>query len=288
MHGHPAKETPTQTMRPLARALTVLPSAQHRDDRYFYLWYDGLWALGALAWITLLRAIDHAPLLDAWDARVLWLLPLAMYAQILCSAWIHNAAHGNFPRAINRAVGEILGAVVLTRFASWEIVHHRHHRFSDDPARDPHPVQPGYWRFTWHMIVNVERQLQRASFERWGDTAAQRRFERLRATMSFGTGVLLLAAWHATLGTVAFFGLFVPATAVGVLHLAHFNWSTHGGPWSARPYRARNLDHGLYRVGNVLWHGIYFHANHHRRPGLFDPRALDGGEAVFTPDAPPR
>ena len=34
--------------------------------------------------------------------------------------------------------------VVLTRFASWEVIHQRHHRFSDDLDKDPHPVVSSY------------------------------------------------------------------------------------------------------------------------------------------------
>jgi stearoyl-CoA desaturase (delta-9 desaturase) len=33
-----------------------------------------------------------------------------------------------------------------------------------------------------------------------------------------------------------------------------------------------NLDGGYYWLGNRLFSGIYYHANHHARPHLFNPR----------------
>jgi len=62
--------------------------------------------------------------------------PPVLYFLICCHLWIHNASHGNFPRWANRIVGEVLGFIVFVRFASWQIVHVRHHDFSDDGVRD--------------------------------------------------------------------------------------------------------------------------------------------------------
>jgi len=35
-----------------------------------------------------------------------------------------------------------------------------------------------------------------------------------------------------------------------------------------------NLNRGFFWFGNLAWHGIYMHANHHRKPGLFNPSQL--------------
>jgi len=70
---------------------------------------------------------------------------------------------------MEKAVERLLGF-----FTHGRIIHRRHHKYSDDPLKDPHPVTPenaGYWRFFWHMIVNVESQLQQQFFElHGGDT----------------------------------------------------------------------------------------------------------------------
>jgi stearoyl-CoA desaturase (delta-9 desaturase) len=196
---------------------------------------------------------------------------LVCYAQILCSVFVHNAVHQNFPRRINRLVGELCGAVILTRFASWEIIHQRHHRYSDDPERDPHPLHRSYWVFLVRTVVNVERRLQTIFFERHGDTPANRRYERVRALVSYATNLLLVATWYQFLGPIVFFGLFLPASVVGFLHLVHFNWCTHDAGSADGTFKPVDLDSPLYRLGNRLFFGIYAHATHHDRPGLFDP-----------------
>ena len=212
------------------------------------------------------------------------LLPLVIQAQILCSVFIHNCSHGNFPRPINRLIGELCGIVVLTRYASWEIIHRRHHKYSDDPEKDPHAVTPetaGYWRFFWNMIVNVETQLQRQFFElHGGDTAENRRFERRRATTSYATNLVLIACWYVFLGPIAFFFFFVPASIIGVLHLAHFNWSTHNALNPEEGFYPVNLDRGFFWVGNRIWFGIYYHGYHHKQANLFNPMNYEAHQAA--------
>lgn len=262
--------------RSLLSELTLPPSAQLRRHRTFYLRYDGAWAALCVGALAAMSAVGHGPLLAGWGAELALILPLACYAQILCSVFVHNAVHQSFPRRVNRLVGELCGAVILTRFASWEIIHQRHHRYADDPARDPHPLHANYVTFLLRTLVNVEVTLQALFFERYGDTPANRRYERLRAYVSYATNLLLVATWYRFCGPVAFFGVFVPASIVGFLHLVHFNWSTHDAGSATGEFKPVNLDHGLYRLGNRLLFGIYHHANHHARPGLFNPGTLGG------------
>ena len=253
------------------KTLTVLPYNQLRRNRYFYLRYDGFYAALFAALIVLMAAADWPGLAPTWSPTLLWVLPLACYAQILCSVVIHNCTHGNLPRPINRLVGELCGLVVLTRFASWEIIHQRHHRYSDDPIKDPHPVEPSYWKFLFHTVYNVEHQLQTLYFELYGDTPETRLYERRRAWVSYATNILLVVTWWMLLGPAGFLAVFVPASIVGFLHLVHFNWSTHNGMSKEGDYRPVNLDEGLFKVGNLLFFGIYMHENHHKRPDYFNP-----------------
>jgi fatty acid desaturase len=261
----------------IVTTLTSLPFTQLRRNRYFYLWYDGFFALLALLALVAMSYGSHRPMIEVWDWRYLLLLPLVCHAQILCSVFIHNAAHNNFPRAVNRVIGEICGVVVLTRFASWEVIHQRHHRYADEEDKDPHSVMSSYWRFTWFMIVNVEKQLQQQFYELYGDTPDNRLFELLRAAASFTTMVLVVACWYTFLGFYAFVFFFLPSAVVGILHLAHFNWSTHNGFSKTYDFRPVNLDSGYYKVGNHIWHGIYMHANHHQHPNVFNPAKMRDG-----------
>ncbi len=272
-------------MSALVATLTSLPYTQFRKSRYFYLLYDSFYLLAGLAVAFALHVSGWQGLTATWDWRLLLLLPLVCHAQILCSVWIHNATHNNFPRAINRLVGELCGIVVLTRFASWEIIHQRHHKYSDDYDDDPHPILPGqagYWKFLARTVVGVEQQLQRMYFEMYGGKTPQNvRFQIYRSILSFSTSFLLLPyIWAVALGLPAFVLLFVPSALVGFFHLIHFNWSTHN-PWNdAADFRPVNLDSGFFWVGNRIWHGIYYHGNHHQKASLFNPMRMRADKAL--------
>jgi stearoyl-CoA desaturase (delta-9 desaturase) len=258
----------------LVSTLTSLPFTQLRRNRHFYLWYDGFFMALALVLLAVMKGVGHRPLLTHWDNVYLLAFPLACHVQILCSVCIHNCTHGNFPRPINRIIGEICGLVVLTRFASWEVVHQRHHRYTDDRDKDPHPVMNGYWGFLVRGIIGVEKQLQRIYFDLYGDTPENRAYQKYRATLSFATMVAVGYTWFVFLGPIAFWAFFAPASILGVLHLMHFNWSTHNGFSPTQDFRPVNLDHGFYWIGNRIWFGIYMHANHHKRANLFNPSRM--------------
>jgi fatty acid desaturase len=271
------------SMSAIVTTFTTLPFSQLRKNRYFYLWYDGVYALLAGVVIAAVLSVGHQGLIPTWHWSHLLLLPLVCYAQILCSVFIHVCTHNSLPRSINRLVGEICGVVVLTRFASWEVIHQRHHRFTDDTDKDPHPVVKSYWEFVWKTIVGVERQLQQTYFELYGDTPETRRYEKLRAYVSYATNLLVIAAWYLVLGPNAFFFLFVPASIIGALHLFHFNWSTHNAFSPTSDYKPVNLDHGYYWLGNRIWFGIYYHANHHKSARVLNPMTFSPSLPITPP-----
>jgi len=266
----------------------TLPFAQLRRNRYFYFYYDGFYAALCLGAIALMRATGHAGLFGEgavfgpWSWAYLGALPIVCYALILCNAITHQCTHGSLPKPWNRIVGELAGMVVVTRFASWEVLHQRHHRYSDDVAKDPHPVNPSYLGFCWHHLAHIEKTLVQIALDVHGDTPENRRIEKLRSLVSFGTGVLLVSAWYHLLGFHAFLFLFLPAGVVGFFQLVHFNWATHD-PWHPRgSFQPVNLDHGVYRLMNRLVLGIYMHANHHKRPHLLNPSKMEPSLPVLT------
>ncbi|MBS2020120.1 MAG: fatty acid desaturase [Deltaproteobacteria bacterium] len=271
-------------MSALASALTTQPFTQLRRNKYFYLYYDGFYAVLFLAFLGATHVTHFQGLVPRWDDRLWLLLPVAFHVQILCSVFIHNATHGNWPKAVNRIVGEICALPVLSRFASWEVIHQRHHRYSDDVEKDPHPVVSSYWAFLAKTFVGVEKQLQQISFELYGDTPERRRYEKFRAVVSFGTMVLLVLCWWKLLGTVGFLFLFLPSWVVMFLHLIHFNWSTHNGFNTKKDFKPVNLDHGFYWIGNRIWFGIYYHANHHKVAKVFNPQKMPNGLPLTVPE----
>src|SRR5690606_24347474 len=105
----------------LAAALSTQPSVRFRHRRWFYVLYDGTYLVLSSLALALMLSFGWPGLVREFHWWYWLLLPLVCHAQILCSVFIHNCSHGNFPKPINRLVGELCGIVVLTRYASWEI-----------------------------------------------------------------------------------------------------------------------------------------------------------------------
>ncbi|MCX7807454.1 MAG: fatty acid desaturase [Deltaproteobacteria bacterium] len=259
---------------------TSLPFSQFKRDPYFYVKYDTAYFVFAVSGIALLHAFGYRP--PEWQPWMHLLLIPAIYLMIMAHVFAHNASHGNFPKAINRLVGEIVGAIVLTKFASWEIVHRRHHRYSDDPERDPHPAEPSFWRYVINSIVKVERQLQRQYFEIHGDTPARRRYERFRSFWSFFTGATLAFLWYTLMGPGLFFFVYLPAFLFAALFVIHFNWSGHNAHVPGGKIQPVNLDSGWFWLGNRLFFGIYYHANHHKMARAFNPMKIQIRSSVMA------
>ena len=270
----------------MTRALTAHPVTQFRKSPRFYALYDGFYLVACTAVCVALRAAHVAPRFGAPSWSWLAIAPALLYAFIWAHLTIHNCTHGTLPRAINRLVGEVLGLIVVVRFASWDIIHMRHHKYSDHRTMDPHPNFAGFWKTVHNTVTQVEGQLFQQYFDLWGDTPENHRAERRRAWVSYGTNVALILAWTMVLGPWFTLLVFVPMNVLAGLFVIHFNWSTHNGARGVadEDFRPVNLDRGYYAFGNRVFAGIYMHANHHHRPHLFNPMRWD--EAKFgAPDA---
>lgn len=267
--------------------LTAHPISQFRKNPRFYLMYDGFWFLVCAALLATFFFTGFTPLFatPAW-----WFAP-AFPVLLFCLIWahllIHNATHGSLPKAINRVAGELLGLLVIVRFASWDIVHMRHHKYSDDRAKDPHPNFPSFWKTVFHTVVNVEKQLFQQYYDTWGDTPENHGRERRRAWMSYGTNIVLLASWFWLLGPAFFLLVFAPCNLLAGLFVIHFNWCTHNGEHarSLEDMRPVNLSSPMYRLGNKLFAGIYAHKMHHDRPAIFNPATALAAAEASAPSA---
>lgn len=260
--------------------LFSLPFAQFKRDPRFYFRYDAIHFFFNLVVLATFYFSHYHRALQVPLWAFPWVFLLATYLHIVANLFIHNAVHGNFPRPINRVVGELLGLVIITRFASWEIVHRRHHRYSDDRERDPHPIVPNFFRYVVFTITNVEKQLQQEYLDIHGDTPATRRYEKWRARLSYITNLTLLACWCTVLGPTVFLTIFLPTSLLGALFVIHFNWCTHNATSPSEDFKPVNLDTGYYWWGNRIFFGIYMHANHHRMARLFNPMNFKARDAT--------
>jgi stearoyl-CoA desaturase (delta-9 desaturase) len=275
----------------LIRALTAHPSNQFRKNPNFYFQYDGFWffvfsAVLLTFWLTGFKPLIGGP--EWWFAAA---APVLLFGLIWAHLLIHNATHGSLPKAINRVAGELLGLIVVVRFASWDIIHMRHHKYSDDREKDPHPNFPSFWKTVFHTIINVERQLFQQYFDTWGDTPQTRNHEKWRARMSYGTNIVLIATWLWLLGPAFFLLVFAPMNLLAGLFVIHFNWCTHNGEAATRFEDMRPVDLTAlrYRIGNKLFCGIYAHRTHHEKAYLFNPAKYAAAHpAPEAPAAEPR
>ena len=257
--------------------MVTQPSVMFRRNRSFYFLYDSAWLVLLAGLIALMRAVGWSGFDVGWGWHLVPILLGACYIQVLPGVFIHNCTHSNWPRAVNRLVGEICGVIVMTRYASWEILHRRHHKYPDDQENDPHYVGPSFFKFLMEtMLINLERNLQQQFFELWGGKTPQNvRREQLRSVVSFGTMVVLFYAWYTALGGPIFFAVFLPSALTGIVHVAHFNWATHDAKNADGEFKPVNLDSGLFWLGNRVCFGLYYHANHHKRANLFNPMKLE-------------
>jgi stearoyl-CoA desaturase (delta-9 desaturase) len=264
--------------------LTAHPIAQFRKNPSFYLMYDGFWFVVCAAALATFWATGFTPLISGPSWWFALAFPGVLFGLIWAHLLIHNATHGSLPRSINRVVGEVLGLMVIVRFASWDIVHMRHHKYSDDRLKDPHPNFPSFWKTVFNTIVNVEKQLFQQYYDIWGDTPENHGRERRRAWMSYGTNIVLIATWVWLLGPAFSLLVFLPCNALAGLFVIHFNWSTHNGE-TAKSFEEMhpvNLSGAWYRLGNKLFAGIYAHQLHHDRPTIFNPARALAAEAAIA------
>lgn len=265
-------------MAALTRALTAHPISLFKKSPRFYLAYDSFWLVTCVALLAIFGLTGFTPLVGGPSLWFVGAFGVLLFALIWAHLTIHNCTHGNLPRSINRIVGELLGIVVLVRFASWDIVHMRHHKYSDHRELDPHPNFPSFIKTVWHTIVHVEQQLVAQYFDVWGDTPENRERERRRVWVSYGTNIVLGAVWFWILGPAFFFLVFLPTNVLAGLFVIHFNWATHNGEAarSAEDMRPVNLTSLRYQIGNVFFCGIYAHETHHAKPYLFNPARFKG------------
>ena len=175
-------------------------------------------------------------------------------------------AHSTYEaRPALRLVYLLLGAMALQNSAlKWSADHRTHHRFIDDPDRDPYCARRGFWfsHIGWMLRnypsgdtdLNTVRDLQRDPLVMW----QQRHY--LTIAIAMNVGVPLLIGWWS--GDVAGMLLLVGVLRLVVSHHFTFFINSLAHMWGSQPYTEENTARDNFVLA-FLTYGEGYHNFHH-------------------------
>lgn len=186
----------------------------------------------------------------------------------------HSSSHEAMkPLWFNRLVGELCGLIHTSSIDEWSVIHSYHHRYADDPARDPHPPQgKGFVHFASTTGRDIQRSFFAHYFEAHGENDRTRRLLKATIFSIFVRQQLLTLFWFLALGPAAFVFFFGANIVLKKVHYAWFNWATHVE--KEKVAEVLNQDSGLYWIVNKISFNLYYHKNHHLHPSLFNPKRI--------------
>lgn len=246
-------------------------------DRYLHIRSFSLQLVVSAALCMAAYALHGADYSFSFSLWHLALIPLGVYLGGLSAVWMHNASHGSFKNpVVNDICGHIAGLHQLWGFMGWKLIHLVHHHYSDNQEMDPHaPKDYSFWQFARIMFLHSSRMITTRYQQHWG-TGAKTRLLHKGVLITFTALVVLnLAFWFLLLGPSAFVFFYVPSYIANHLLYVDINYTAHPKDPLTGQTAAANLDHNLYfKLANLCWFGIYYHANHHRKPHLFNPKYM--------------
>lgn len=208
--------------------------------------------------------------------QMFFLVPFAMIWGCLIASFLHNASHANVGgRLLNRMVGEFCGAWVLYGYTNFIMIHHLHHRYSDEKHDPVHPGEMNFLVFLSapmrYMIVATKGWLR----ERHGEDQNYETLMQGQTVIFHINLVLKIVLWHSIFGTDLFLAFYIPALLANYGILAHINYVCHRENEDGS-VEIVNLNNNLYyRFANFITFGGYFHKNHHLRLNVFNPAKMD-------------
>lgn len=212
-----------------------------------------------------------------WENWMVLLPFLGIYIGGVSAVFIHNATHGSFPsRFTNELAGYVAGIHQLWGYTGWKLIHLLHHQYSDDAQYDPHPpAGKGYWEFTAEMFYKSSGKVTERYREHWGESAQTKWLHRGVLITFLGMVACHLLMWYLLLGPVGFLLFYIPSLIANHLLFSHINYYAHPVNPETGETEASNMTSNLYyKLANLMWFGIYYHGNHHRKPTLFNPKYL--------------
>lgn len=250
--------------------------AQFNSDAYFLIRYHGYYLLAFLI-INPFLYFTVYPLYNfhfsLWN---LYLIPAAIFTGMLSSAGLHIAAHDSFqPRWFSRFLGELFGIHQLYGFLGWKIFHLIHHKFPDDPLKDPHPpLDQSFFEYALTMHWKMYKWMGENYLHVFGRRKDIIRLLKIRNFISLLAGTGRLVFWYLLLGPMGFIVFYLPSYLTSGIVYAHFNYFTHR-PQKSGSVEILDLNDTLYyKFMNAFFWGSYYHKSHHIKPHLMDPRNL--------------
>ncbi len=217
-----------------------------------------------------------------------WHLALSMLA-IPFGWWVssvmHNTGHGNFPRGVNRVLGEFAGAWLGYGLTNFTLIHSLHHAYADHEHDPVSPRGHGFVGFLLSPMGIATKRARRWLRERHEGKPAYEWTAR-GEWLFFQVNLALRVAWWLVLfGPSVFVCFYVVSICSNVTMLAHINFACHRDHPDGS-VEVVDLDEGLYyRLANAVTRGGYFHRSHHASPSVLDPRTRRLETPMFTIEA---
>jgi len=252
----------------------ALPGLYARSDLH------GAWRTGAhVALLAVTGALIHA-------ARGHWWLPAALLAHglvlVALFAAMHEAVHYSAfrSRRVNEAVAWLAGFGILFNATYYRQFHFAHHRYAQDPSRDPElltappPRSPAayWWRATaipyWQARALNLWRLARGRFEGLDFVPATAHPEIVRSVRAMLGALLVLAAASLALGTSALLWYWLLPLALGLPFLRLYLLSEHTGCSEDDDGLSNTRTTlSLWPVRFLMWN-LPYHAEHHLYPSI--------------------
>ncbi len=192
----------------------------------------------------------------------------------------HCCSHESIkPRWLNRFFGELTGTWHNSSLDEWSIIHAYHHRYADDNENDPHPPNgQAFFQYISGMGKTIARTFGKHYLTEHGQGSRQVKDLKRISWSIMIRQITVSSFWFLALGPQAFVFLYGSNIVFKKWHYAWFNWATHVK--QDNKVMILNKSKGFYQIVNFLTFNLYYHENHHLRPGLFNPKTLKKSEKI--------
>lgn len=264
---------------------------------YFSIWAIGIWLANSflipsyqeswwlvIAIIVLLGSMRFDAMFAAFLVAIflspnpyesallaLQFLPLTFVIGVSSACFIHNASHDQFkPRWLNAIVGESVGLLLRTNYAGWKLVHHFHHRFTDNPVKDPHsPGAMSFWAYTNTMQKRIVDYLDARHME-------HHQLHKAIYVLTAIIGALAISGiplfWILVFKPTLFAAIWMPMLLSGWWIFYVINYYNHPVNEEGKNEPANLDSKWWHKLTNLVGFGVLYHKNHHKSARQFNPK----------------